>query len=180
MIVHEGRARCFGDNVNADYIISSTRKRETLDERVLARYLFETLDPAFAASVRPNDIIVAGRNFGCGSAMEVAATVLLGAGIRCVLAESFARSFFRNAINNGLVPIECETGWILEGDAVSARIEGGRGHVTCPPGGRTILGAALPPVMVAILEQGGLVPYLRHHGRFEADQRAGAARAQGE
>lgn len=159
-----GRARRVGDDVNTDYIIASTRKRETLDESVLKRYLLETVDPAFATSVRPGDLLVAGRNFGCGSAMEIAATVILAAGIRAVIAESFARSFYRNAINNGLVPIESRTSTIVEGEALSLELDGGAATVTRLSNGETLTGAPMPAIMLRILEAGGLVAYLRANG----------------
>ena len=162
----QGRARLVGDNVNTDYIIASTRKRDTLDETVLKRYLLEAIDPSFAASVQAGDLLVAGRNFGCGSAMEVAATVILAAGIHAVLARTFARSFFRNAINNGLLPIECETGAIREGDPLAIAFDAGALTVTNERTLERAGGRALPPIMLDILDAGGLAPYIRRHGGF--------------
>jgi 3-isopropylmalate/(R)-2-methylmalate dehydratase small subunit len=158
----DGRARKLGDNINTDYIIASTRKRDTIDEQVLKRYLLETVDPTFAASVQPGDLLVAGRNFGCGSAMEVAATVILAAGIKAVLAESFARTFYRNAINNGLVPVECPTAEVAEGDRISLSLARGEIVVSCDSG--TIAARPLPAFMLEVLEAGGLVPYLLARG----------------
>jgi len=160
----EGRARRLGDDINSDYIISSRRKRETLDTGVLKRYLLETVDPGFAASVQPGDLLVAGRNFGCGSAMEIAVTVLLAAGIRAVLAQSFARSFYRNAINNGLLPIQCNAASIREGDRLLlVEREGGISISNLSSGERTA-GEPLAGIVLEILEAGGLVPYVRRQG----------------
>ena len=168
MAVHlQGRARRFGDNINTDYIIASTRKRDTLDESVLKRYLLEAVDPAFAATVQPGDLLVAGRNFGCGSAMEVAATVILAAGIRAVLAHTFARTFYRNAINNGLLPIECDTTAIREGDPLTIEFEAGAPAVTNQRAGERRPGRPLPPIMLDILNAGGLAPYIRRNGGFQ-------------
>jgi len=166
---HETRgvARVFGDDVNTDYIISSRRKRDTLDPVELSQFLFEDVDAGFAASVGSTDIIVAGENFGCGSAMEVAVTVILGAGIRVVVARSFSRTFYRNAINNGLLPIECDTADILEGDDVVVRVAD-RVSVEHPRTERTLTGTSFPNIMLSILEHGGLVEYLRREGRFVA------------
>ncbi len=162
----EGRARVFGDDVNTDYIISSRRKRETIDESRLKEYLFEAVDPTFAASVLPNDVLVAGTNFGCGSAMEVAVTVLQAAGIRAVLARTFARSFFRNAINNGLFAIECDTTSIVEGDQLSILLDGPAVRVLIPARDVALRGAPMPQLMRRILESGGLVEFLRREGSF--------------
>ena len=161
----KGTARLFGDDVNTDYIISSRRKRESLDPAVLKNYLFETVAPEFAASVRAGDILVAGKNFGCGSAMEVAVTAVIGAGIRFVLAHSFARTYFRNAINNGLYPIECDTSRITEGSALQIDI-GSRILVRCAPDDYEIEAAPIPHDILKILDAGGLVPYLRLHSTF--------------
>lgn len=115
----QGRARVLGNDVNTDYIVSSRRKKETIDPHLLRRYLLEDLLPSFAASVRDGDVIVAGRNFGCGSAMEVAVTALLAAGIRAVIAQSFARTYLRNAMNNGLLAVIADTGGRAEGGGIT-------------------------------------------------------------
>ena len=160
-----GRARLFGDDVNTDYIISSTRKRESLDPQVLRHYLFEGLDPEFAATIAPGDLVVAGKNFGCGSAMEVAVTAVLGAGIPAVLAQSFSRTYYRNAINNGLLPLICDTSRIRAGDRLS--IGGGQDMaVRNETTGEALVSETLPPIMLDILAAGGLVPYMREHGGF--------------
>jgi len=157
-----GRARRLGDSINTDYIIASTRKRDTIDEQILKQYLLETVDPSFAASVQPGDILVAGRNFGCGSAMEVAATVILAAGIEAVLAESFARTFYRNAVNNGLIPVECDTAAIREGDRLSVELN--EAGIRVSSNGATLAAKPLPPFMLEILESGGLVAFVRDKG----------------
>lgn len=158
----EGRARVFGDDINTDYIITSRRKRESLDPQVLKQYLFEEVDRRFAASVVAGDLIVAGNNFGCGSAMEVAVTVVLGAGIRAVLAKSFSRTYFRNAVNNGLLPLICDTSRIGEGDSLI--IDGSSVHDKST--GETMAVGEFPNIMLEILDAGGLVPYIRKYGDF--------------
>jgi 3-isopropylmalate/(R)-2-methylmalate dehydratase small subunit len=165
-----GRARVFGDDINTDYIITSRRKRESLDPQVLRRYLFEELRPDFAASLAPGDLVVAGKNFGCGSAMEVAVTAVLGAGMGAVLARSFSRTYYRNAVNNGLVPVICDTQNILEGDRIIVGVDPGnqeRMAIFNARTGKTVHADALPPIMLGILHAGGLVPYLRRHGDFQ-------------
>ena len=165
MAIHlEGRARLVGDDINTDYIIASTRKRDTLDEQVLKHYLLETVDPSFAASVQPGDILVAGTNFGGGSAMEIAATVILAAGIRAVLARTFSRTFFRNAINNGLIPVECDTRAITEGDRLSIAQDESTLTIDNLTRGTTLTATPLPAMMTTILDTGGLVEFVRGGG----------------
>ena len=165
----EGRARVFSDDINTDYIITSRRKRESLDPGVLRQYLFEELDPGFASSIAPGDIIVAGKNFGCGSAMEVAVTAVLGAGVHAVVAQSFSRTYYRNAINNGLLPVACETRTIAEGDRIVIANEGSDEQllVVCNVrSGELIPAGTMPRIMLDIFRAGGLVPYFREHGDF--------------
>jgi 3-isopropylmalate/(R)-2-methylmalate dehydratase small subunit len=158
----DGRARLFGDDVNTDYVISSARKRASIDPDALAEFLFESHAPGFAASVEPDDILVAGRNFGCGSAMEIAVTVIQAAGIHAVLARSFSRSFYRNAINNGLLVVLCDTSSIEEGDRLSITLKDGEATVTNVTRQVSVAGAPLPAIMLRILEAGGLIGFLRN------------------
>jgi 3-isopropylmalate/(R)-2-methylmalate dehydratase small subunit len=164
----EGRARVLGDNVNTDYIISSKRKRETIDASALKHYLLESIAPDFAVSVQPGDLIVAGENFGCGSAMEVAATVIQAADIRAVIARSFARSFYRNAINNGLLAVQCDTSSIREGDRLRVQSTDGAMTVHNLTRGQVTHGSPMPPIMLRILDEGGLVGFLAKYGGWEA------------
>ena len=161
------RARVFGDDINTDYIIASRRKRDSLDPQVLRRYLFEEIAPDFASAVQPNDAIVAGKNFGCGSAMEVAVTAVLGAGIRAVLARSFSRTYYRNAVNNGLLPVICDTSRIHEGDCLQLAA-GGAPEVHNETTDELIRAEPLPQIMLDIIAAGGLVPYVRKHHGFPA------------
>lgn len=162
----EGRARLLGDDVSTDAIILSRRKKETLDPVVLSRFLLESVDPGFAGSVRAGDMLVAGKNFGCGSAMEVAVTVVLAAGVRAVLARSFSRTYYRNAINNGLIPIECDTSGIREGDRLRAVLEDSGIRVVNETRAGVMIAAPLPEIMLGILDAGGLIPYFRAHKDF--------------
>jgi 3-isopropylmalate/(R)-2-methylmalate dehydratase small subunit len=134
---------------------------------VLREHLLEDLDPAFAASVRPGDILVAGENFGCGSAMEVAVTVVLGAGIRAVVARSFSRTYLRNAMNNGLLPVIADTSGVREGDALTLALDAGGRLLLDNHRDRPVECAAIAPFMLEVLDRGGLVPYLRAHGGFQ-------------
>jgi len=164
-----GRARLLGDDINTDYIISSSRKKESLDPNILKQYLLESVDPSFAASVIPNDIVVAGKNFGCGSAMEIASTVLLAAGIKAIVARTFARTFYRNSVNNGLIPVECDVSSISESDQLELFLADAqvRIHNNSKPDNADIIGSPLPAIMLDILVEGGLVPYFRRHHDFK-------------
>ena len=157
-----GKVLRFGDHINTDYIIADHYKSRYNDIDELAKYVFADFEPQFAKRVRPGDILVAGSNFGCGSAREAAPRVLKIAGISCVLASSFARIFFRNAINIGLPVVECDTSAIRDGDDL--RVDVQAGIVDDLTRGLTIPAAPLPAVMTAILEAGGIAGYLKQHG----------------
>jgi 3-isopropylmalate/(R)-2-methylmalate dehydratase small subunit len=161
-----GRARVFGDDINTDYIITSRRKRESIAPEYLRDYLFEELDPGFASTLLPTDFLVAGKNFGCGSAMEVAVTAVVGAGIRAVIASTFSRTYYRNAVNNGLIPILCDTSSIHEGDILEIDWAN-KAEVRNLTQGSLLRAEPIGGIMQNILAVGGLVPYFRLHGGFQ-------------
>lgn len=154
-----GRAWKYGDNVNTDVIFPG-KYTYTLTERAdIARRALEDLDPTFAAGVQPGDVIVAGRNWGCGSSREQAATCLVYNGVGAVVAASFSRIFYRNALNNGLPAIVCPAvvAAVAPGERISIDLK--RNTITCvagvfpfPPFSASLLG---------IIAAGGLVEYVK-------------------
>jgi len=162
-----GKAHKFGNDVNTDYIISGKYKFKTLDMKELARHVMEDLDPDFYKKVTPGDFIVAGANFGCGSSREQAPLAIKHAGIGAVLAKSFARIFYRNAINTGLPVVECDTDRIEPRDELSVDLAAG--VITNKTRGIIIPIKPLPAVMIKILNDGGLAPHFRKYGGFNFD-----------
>ncbi len=154
-----GRVWKYGDNVNTDVIFPGKYTYTLTDPEEMARHALEDLDPRFAREVQPGDIIVAGRNWGCGSSREQAVTCLKAAGVGAIIAVSFARIFYRNAINNALPAIVCpeavaavQPGEEIEVDLEAGVVRCGAGEFSFPP---------LPPSVLHIVQAGGLLPYVR-------------------
>ncbi len=150
----------YGDHVDTDVIIPA-RYLNTANAQELASHCMEDLDAHFHQKAQTAHIVVAGRNFGCGSSREHAPLALKTAGIQCVVAHSFARIFFRNAINIGLPIIECPAAAdiLREGDTLCIDFEGG--ILTNPATEQTFQAAPFPPFMRELMAVGGLVPYIR-------------------
>jgi 3-isopropylmalate dehydratase small subunit len=161
----KGRAWKFGDHINTDLIIPG-RYLDDYSPANLAKHVMEDADPGFASKVRQGDIVVAGRNFGCGSSREQAPLALKYSGISAVVAGSFARIFYRNAINVGLPLVVCANA----GDEVSTgeiiEVDLKKGFVGLPSG-KELKFDPLPPFLVEILDKGGLVPYVRERLQSE-------------
>jgi 3-isopropylmalate/(R)-2-methylmalate dehydratase small subunit len=156
--VIEGRVFKFGDNINSDIIIPG-RYLIYIDREKLGQHAFEMLGEGFADRLRTFDILVAGRNFGCGSAREQAATAIQGLGIKAVVASSFSRTFYRNAINDGLPIMECPALYeaVTEGDQIRIDLEAGK--ITLADKEYTF--PKMPESVRKILELGGLAEYLK-------------------
>lgn len=164
---YQGTCHKFGSDVNTDYIISGKYKFKTLDMNELAKHVMEDLDPDFYSKVTPGDFIVAGTNFGCGSSREQAPLAIKHAKIGAVLAKSFARIFYRNAINTGLPVIECDTDLIDPGDLLDVDLTSG--IIINRTKDISIAVKPLPQVMIKILNDGGLAPHFRKYGGFNFD-----------
>jgi 3-isopropylmalate/(R)-2-methylmalate dehydratase small subunit len=157
-----GRAYKFGDNVSTDLIAPGRlmHLRSNLPE--MAKHVLEDADPEFPKKVKPGDFVIGGGNFGCGSSREHAPTIIKLAGVRAVLAKTFARIFFRNCINIGLPAIVCDTDGISEGDELS--LDMAAGIVRNVTRGKEIRFSPIPESMRKVLDAGGLVAFIEKHG----------------
>lgn len=159
-----GKAFKFGDDVSTDHIAPGRlfHLRSNLPE--FAKHVLEDADPNFASSMKKGDFVVAGNNFGLGSSREHAPQIIKISGVQAVLAKSFARIFYRNAINIGLLAIECDTDLIDAGDELELDLK--KGIVNDLTKNIEIKFAPLPDVMIKLLEDGGLVEHVKKYGDF--------------
>ena len=155
-----GKVFKYGDNVDTDVIIPARYLNAPSPEE-LAKHCMEDIDASFATTVKPGDIMVGGANFGCGSSREHAPISIRACGVRCVIAASFARIFYRNAINIGFPILECPeaAAAINNGDTVS--VDFATGKIVDETTGETFQAVALPPFIEKIVEHNGLLPYLK-------------------
>jgi 3-isopropylmalate/(R)-2-methylmalate dehydratase small subunit len=156
----EGRAWTFGDNVDTDVIIPA-RYLLTSDPAVLATHCMEDVDPDFAGKVQAGDVIVAGANFGCGSSREHAPLAIQGAGVSAVIAASFARIFYRNAINIGLPILECAEAAAATHPGDTLRIELAAGRIENVTTGQVFQAQPYPESILRIIRAGGLIAATR-------------------
>ena len=156
----KGRVFKYGNDVDTDVIIPA-RYLNTTSEKELASHCMEDIDPGFIKNVKAGDVIVAEDNFGCGSSREHAPLAIKACGVSLVIANSFARIFYRNSINIGLPILECPeaVAAISSGDTVSCDL--GKGVIKNETTGKTYQAAAFPPFIEEIIRHGGLLPYLK-------------------
>lgn len=155
----------FGDDVNTDQIVPGRYAPYMTSEAELRKYPFIEARPEFAPNVQPGDIIVAGRNFGCGSSREYAPQALKLVGVGAIIAPSFARIFYRNALNLGIPLFEVDLPWLSDG--AEAQIDSGSGVIHTSRG--PIQLPQPPAWMQEVWQAGGIVPYFCEHGRFPGE-----------
>lgn len=159
-----GKVHKYGSNVDTDVIIPA-RYLNTQDQAELASHCMEDIDPDFVNNVKPGDIIVADENFGCGSSREHAPIAIKASGVSCVIADTFARIFYRNSINIGLPILECREASekIENGDEVSIDFETGK--ITNETKGETYQALPFPDFIKDIMDKGGLLASLKGEGK---------------
>jgi len=161
----KGKAYKFGDNISTDHIAPGRLYHLRSDLNEFAKHVLEDADETFASRMNKGDFVVAGNNFGLGSSREHAPRIMKIAGVGAVLAKSFARIFYRNSINIGLLAIECDTDAIDDGDELELDVE--KGIITDLTNGAIIQIEPLPPVMIKLLNDGGLVEHIKKNGDFK-------------
>jgi len=165
-MIYKGKAYCFGDDINTDFIISGRYKFAITDMRQLAQHLFEDIRPDFYSKIIPNkSIIVAGHNFGMGSSREQAPWVIKEAKIPCVIAKSFARIFYRNAFNIGLALIEADTALIKEGHDLGVDLQ--KGFIQDNSLKKRIRFHPWNKFQLDLIRSGGIVNYLEKNKDFK-------------
>lgn len=155
------------DDINTDYIISGRYKFHISDPKELARHIFEDLEADFIGRIEKGDFVAAGNNFGCGSSREQAPLALKSAGISAVIAKSFARIFYRNAFNLGLLLIEADTDTIKDGEKLEINLE--KGGLIKVDSHEEINFKPLPFFARELLKEGGVINYLKKHGSLNLD-----------
>ncbi len=166
-MILRGKSWKFGNDISTDLIAPGRYFHLRSDLNELAKHVLEDADAEFAKKVGKGDFIVGGRNFGLGSSREHAPTIIKIAGVSCVLAKSFARIFFRNAINIGLPVIECDTDMIAAGDELEIDLE--KGVIKDVTKKMELKFAPIPKAMTRILGDGGLVEHIKKHGDFKIE-----------
>ncbi len=157
----QGKVFKFGDNVDTDVIIPA-RYLNSSDPKELATHCMEDIDADFVNKVSVGDIMVANKNFGCGSSREHAPIAIKASGVSCVIAETFARIFYRNAINIGLPIIECKEAAEAIADGDEVKVDFDSGIITDLTTGQSFQGQAFPPFMQKIIDSEGLVNYINN------------------
>jgi 3-isopropylmalate/(R)-2-methylmalate dehydratase small subunit len=160
----KGKAFKFGDNISTDLISPGRYFHLRSDLPELAKHAMEDADPSFTSRIKPGDFIAAGKDFGLGSSREHAPLVIKMSGVSAILAKSVARIFFRNAFNIGLPVLICDTDKIDDGDELEIDLEAGT--IKNLSTGAELTFGKIPEVMLKILNEGGLVPYIKKYGDF--------------
>ena len=155
------------NNVNTDYIISGRYKFRIRDPKELAKHVFEDIEDGFYKKIKKGDLLVSGENFGCGSSREQAPLALKATGLRAVIAKSFARIFYRNALNLGLYLIECNTNYIDDADEIELYLD--KHMIKNKSKGLNISFKPVPIIAQKILDEGGMVEYFKKHGGLQLE-----------